>query len=715
MRGLSGNLTWTVLLIVLAFIAVAAANTFFLSSVSQIVCPMDQYEKQMTKAYKERIGTQPAKRDNTSVNQINAKIMRCTGWTRNLIEAICLFLVGAGTAYGLSSMYWYLYVLLVPLVLNIKRIFFAMLNEMKTPLGQSILYTDWFQSLGLMLFIASLAGGSLYNFLNKFVNSSSLPSSPSFKPEPIDQEWWVYFEGDVIDKKFSRRELINLELFNEDLQVCREGEDSWARVVDDPLLSKFVGTTEETSTSNKLLETHHYILIGLVLLLGLTVGLKDDKTVDKQVKKASKTSTEKKSKEVTDDGQFRLETELLCDPPSRTKRKGREKLANKGIKYSFNSFYKAVENKNESVANIFAQLGIINGRKTMELYDKEVHAATILHHRAAQGDHPIVDNLINCYPDEAPEAEFGNSPITPMHFAAYSGNTEIAKKFLANGWRINFRYEQTTRDPLHYAIIGKNQEMVELLLRAGAKVDPPKDTSAVKTPMDLALSHSGTELVSLLDRHLKKYELMKNDPLFTHQGFSSCEQDPYETHKAKKWLRQKGIDLTFDNFLGAVKNKNIEVAKKLLTAGLITRRGPWTLHGYKYKDVSLLHVMTSLKYRPMTKRFIRCALEWKHVDSVKNPDRDVSILHFAAYHGNFGLIKEMLSKKVLKKFDTRDSNGLRPLHFAVLGRNVDIVRFLLLRGAKTGDEQNLAEIESPIQLARNKNYTRILSLLEEYS
>jgi ankyrin repeat protein len=87
---------------------------------------------------------------------------------------------------------------------------------------------------------------------------------------------------------------------------------------------------------------------------------------------------------------------------------------------------------------------------------------------------------------------FGHSPL---HYAAYRGNTYIVDYLLRNGGDPDTRGKHLST-PLHSAAWGKNQEVVELLLEDGAAVDARTDE--LETPIMTATLRGQLETVETL-------------------------------------------------------------------------------------------------------------------------------------------------------------------------------------------------------------------------
>ncbi len=85
---------------------------------------------------------------------------------------------------------------------------------------------------------------------------------------------------------------------------------------------------------------------------------------------------------------------------------------------------------------------------------------------------------------------------TALYHAAVFGYTEIAKKLLEKGAKVDVGAPETNQTPLMIAAFNENRDMVVLLLNSGAQVntqDPAGDT-----PLTQAARRGNAELLALL-------------------------------------------------------------------------------------------------------------------------------------------------------------------------------------------------------------------------
>ena len=83
-----------------------------------------------------------------------------------------------------------------------------------------------------------------------------------------------------------------------------------------------------------------------------------------------------------------------------------------------------------------------------------------------------------------------------IHQAAYQGNIEAVKQFIAAGADVNAKSSRNGSTPLHNAASGDHKEIAELLIAAGADVDA-KDENG-HTPLFNAAYWGRKEIVELL-------------------------------------------------------------------------------------------------------------------------------------------------------------------------------------------------------------------------
>ena len=93
--------------------------------------------------------------------------------------------------------------------------------------------------------------------------------------------------------------------------------------------------------------------------------------------------------------------------------------------------------------------------------------------------------------------------VTALHHFARKGEVEKAIQFIEHGADLNAREEDFCSTPLGWAAKSGKVEMVELLLKSGAKPNLPDDAPNLlwATPLAWATRRGHGEIVELLKRH----------------------------------------------------------------------------------------------------------------------------------------------------------------------------------------------------------------------
>ena len=94
--------------------------------------------------------------------------------------------------------------------------------------------------------------------------------------------------------------------------------------------------------------------------------------------------------------------------------------------------------------------------------------------------------------------------MTPLHYAADEGHTEVVELLIANGADVNAK-DENGRTPLHLATYWGEKEIVELLIAAGADVNAKDMSNWIWTPLDIATHPENpidtAEIAELLRKH----------------------------------------------------------------------------------------------------------------------------------------------------------------------------------------------------------------------
>lgn len=115
---------------------------------------------------------------------------------------------------------------------------------------------------------------------------------------------------------------------------------------------------------------------------------------------------------------------------------------------------------------------------------------------AALGRLDLLETALSAAPHALDSA--GQGGWTPLHLAAYAGESGTTRRLLEAGAQTSVIAENSERNsPLHAALAGKGDlQVVRILLEAGARPDAPASRGV--TPLHLAASRGDLEAITLL-------------------------------------------------------------------------------------------------------------------------------------------------------------------------------------------------------------------------
>lgn len=99
----------------------------------------------------------------------------------------------------------------------------------------------------------------------------------------MPQEWWILRNNEMSDRSYTRNELLHLEEFGPETEVCRTNSNSWVEARRDPALASFFDDSDETTASARpqtdaseqgtidFVPRYYRLLAGFVDLAALTV------------------------------------------------------------------------------------------------------------------------------------------------------------------------------------------------------------------------------------------------------------------------------------------------------------------------------------------------------------------------------------------------------------------------------------------------------------
>ena len=123
-----------------------------------------------------------------------------------------------------------------------------------------------------------------------------------------------------------------------------------------------------------------------------------------------------------------------------------------------------------------------------------------LHIMCSKGDIWYVKRHLDKGSDVNAKDENG---VTPLHYAAEGGYNEIVELLIAAGADVHAKGDEAGETPLHNAAYEGHKEIAELLIAAGANVSAISDGGI--TPLYIATEpgnpNASTELANLLRKH----------------------------------------------------------------------------------------------------------------------------------------------------------------------------------------------------------------------
>ncbi|CAK9878935.1 unnamed protein product [Sphagnum jensenii] len=297
-------------------------------------------------------------------------------------------------------------------------------------------------------------------------------------------------------------------------------------------------------------------------------------------------------------------------------------------------------------------------------------------------------NLILKAPKEVPTA--GN--LTPLHFAAMDGHSEIVDLLLKWEGIHVAPLDTTGLSPFHYSIQNGHSGVVKLFLEKLENIGEPFTfCDEWLAPLDHSIREGHLEVVKLL--------VEKGEP-FTPLN---CE-------------KQMSM---FENLLHvATEHNKKEIAVHLLdTLGLRTQ--PFARTGTPFS--SHQSKLLALAARENFSKIVRYVLNWHpevdasaSIEFVAHPDLVASPLHFAALGGHVEAVRELLLHRDLD-VNAKDNKNRTPLLCAIKEHKLGVVKALCFDdpGNRIRATEEYTDGRTPIQIATEANMREIEKVLLE--
>jgi ankyrin repeat protein/acetyl esterase/lipase len=317
-----------------------------------------------------------------------------------------------------------------------------------------------------------------------------------------------------------------------------------------------------------------------------------------------------------------------------------------------------------------------------DLNSEDKNGDTLLHHAARNGNKNMIDLFISKGLDVNAKNKYG---LTPLYYATTDRSVPAIDLLVKKRADVNAK-AQDGITPLHYAAWGGNPDAIDALISAGADVNAKNDSGFA--PLHSAAEGGKTDVIEALITHGADVNVKNNN------GYTPLYFAIWGGHEeVVRLLADKGADV---NVLPkddgtpleyAVWNEDVEMAKLFVAKGArfdAMDNDGWTAFRYA----------ASQGHRELVTFFV-------------DRGADLSGIHWAAFKGNLGGVKDYLDQGV--SVDARDGLGWTPLHWAASMAQDEVGKFLLRRGAEVGARSDKGR--TPLHQAATSGSLRLVRLL----
>jgi len=130
------------------------------------------------------------------------------------------------------------------------------------------------------------------------------------------------------------------------------------------------------------------------------------------------------------------------------------------------------------------------------VHKKSFFGNSVIHIAVESASNNMIILLIN---SGANVNDKGDSDQTPLHIAAFRGDTQIVKTLIAKDAELNSRAYRLEETPLHLAAKKNHAEIVKLLLAYGA--NPDLTDFKGKTSLDVAIENHAESAIEILENY----------------------------------------------------------------------------------------------------------------------------------------------------------------------------------------------------------------------
>lgn len=256
---------------------------------------------------------------------------------------------------------------------------------------------------------------------------------------------------------------------------------------------------------------------------------------------------------------------------------------------------------------------------------------------------------------------------TPLHYAATTGNIEVARVLVAHGADVNATNKSYLTRPLHLAALNGHTAMAKLLIDNGADINAQ---DAFGAPINMA---AGRDMLILLLNNMADSETRNKD------GFTPLHL--VEDKEVAQILFSHGAKLDTKGYQGrtplhqaAMRNHN-EMVQWLCSKGAPVN----ALDSKGYTPILLSLSMQGYNIDAKTRtETVRILLHFS-ADLSCRDEKGWTLMHFGVRESNMDILNLLLSKGM--DINAKDKYGYTPLHWAVTNKNITMVEFLVSQGA----------------------------------
>lgn len=339
------------------------------------------------------------------------------------------------------------------------------------------------------------------------------------------------------------------------------------------------------------------------------------------------------------------------------------------------------------------------------LYAKNMNNETPLISAAIMGKHPMVDRLLSLI--STGKNNRCKNGLSHFHIACMRNHVEMVKTFLQRGVNINDSVDSEScywpgYTALHFAVKYQCLETAELLVNCGANITA-KNVNAL-TALHLAFRNQNQSMIDLIlsghsyitenpvnSEGLSHFHIActtRNNPGIVH-SFLKSGVDIDMTLNNKKLAYREYTPLSF-----AIEYECIDVIKILL------------LYNPYEEDI-----MSRTSNVSIIKLFHSKFKREEMKDMVSN--LELSKLHVACINNNVTDIRKLLNNNALinSRINSDSPSWLSytPLHLAVCGEHLDIIRLLIDSDADMTAKD--ARAKTPLHLAFENKNNKIVDLI----